>query len=52
MYTFLTVVFMLVCLFLIAVVLLQQGKGSDIGDWTGRADALASIAAARAAHPG
>ena len=31
---------------------LEPGKGSDIGDWTGRADALASIAAARAAHPG
>ena len=31
---------------------LEPGKGSDIGDWTGRADALASIAAARAAHTG
>ena len=31
---------------------LEPGKGSEIGDWTGRADALASIESARAAHPG
>jgi len=31
---------------------LEPGKGSEIGDWTGRDDALASIAAARAAYPG
>lgn len=31
---------------------LEPGKGSRIGDWAGRADALDSIAAARAAHPG
>ena len=31
---------------------LEPGKGSEIGDWTGRADALASISAARAAFAG
>ena len=43
MYTLLVVVFIVVCLFLIMVVLLQQGKGADVAAAFGAASSQASF---------